>query len=122
MHDVASDSYSLKATVTDQPKLHISTANAPSAATSSMTEASDMKTKVNHNEKSSSSTSTKGGADGKDKNLAGAKGGKEDKRYIPPYKKPDAALTFPEKVRRVWTLLIVCEKCQILTWYRLVSV
>jgi hypothetical protein len=23
----------------------------------------------------------------------------DDKRYIPPYKKPDAALTFPEKVR-----------------------
>ena len=29
--------------------------------------------------------------------------GKSGKRYIPEHKKPDAALTFPEKVRFVWT-------------------
>ena len=64
-----------------------------------------MRAERNENETTSSSTV---GPDGKDKDLVGAKEGKkDDKRYIPPYKKPDAALTFPEKVRVCGFILFV---------------
>ena len=40
--------------------------------------------------------------------------GKSGKRYIPEHKKPDAALTFPEKVRFLWTFItsIITHPCR----------
>lgn len=95
MHDVTSD-HNPPQQELNHPKSQTSTVHTSDAHSSTMTEAGMKEVNENENE----TTSPEEGADNNKKDLEGAEeeGKKDDKRYIPSYKKPDAALTFPEKV------------------------